>query len=62
MKTRNTHYFTGLQKADITSELHQRSVKFSVNQDLPVLKELLACEVHDIQNVPALVFLALTLH
>ena len=56
MKTRNTHYFTGLHKADIISELHQRSVKFSVNQDLPVLKELLACEVHGIQSVPALMF------
>ena len=56
MKTRNTHYFTGFHKADIISELHQRSVKFSVNQDLQVLKELLACEVHGIQRVPVLMF------
>ena len=56
MKTRNTHYFTGLHKGDIISELHQRSVKFSVNQDLPVLKELLAYEVDGIQSVPALMF------
>ena len=56
MKTRNTYYFTGLHKADIISKLHQRSVKFSVNQDLAVLKELLAREVHGIQSVPALMF------
>ena len=56
MKTRNTHYFAGLHKADIISELHQRSGKFSGNQDLPVLKELLACWVHGIQSVPALMF------
>ena len=31
-------------------------MKFSVNQDLPVLKELLACEVHGIQSVSALMF------
>ena len=56
MKARNTHYFTGLHKVNIISELHQRRVKFSVNQDLPVLKELLACEVNGIQSVPALMF------
>ena len=56
MKTRNTHYFTGLNKADIVSELHQRSVKFPVSQDLPVLKELLACEVYGIQVSLALIF------
>ena len=61
MKTRNTHYFTGFHKADI-SELHQRSVKFSVNQDLPVLKELLACEVNGIQSVPALMLSFPNLH
>ena len=38
MKTRNTHYFTELHKADIISELHQRSVKFLVSQDLYHLK------------------------
>ena len=43
-----------MHKADIISELYQRSVKFSVNLDLPVLKALLACEVHGIQSVPAL--------
>ena len=47
---------TRLHKADIISELHQRKVKFSVNQDYPVLKELLDCEVHGIQSVPALIF------
>ena len=31
-------------------------MKFSVNQDLPVLKELLACEVHGIQSVPVFMF------
>ena len=31
-------------------------MKFSVTQDLPLLKELLACEVHGIQSVPALMF------
>ena len=45
-----------MHKADIISELHQRSVKFSVNQDLLVLKELLACEVNGIQSVVALMF------
>ena len=56
MKTRNKNYFTGLHKADIIFELYQRNMKFSVNQDLPVLKELLACEVHGIESVPALMF------
>ena len=50
------HYFIGLHNADIISKLHQRSMKFAVNQDLPVLKELRACQVHGIQGVPALMF------
>ena len=34
----------------------QRSMEFSVHRDLPVLKDLLACEVHGIQSVSALMF------
>ena len=56
MKTRNTHYFTVLHNAGIISKLHQRNIKFSVKQDIPILKELLACEVHGMKSIPALMF------
>ena len=51
-----TKVYNDLDKADIVQELHERSVKFTVQSPTAVLKDKLITEMHGIQRVLSLLF------